>query len=964
MTSDRDNRSMGGSRSQHRDDSSLEPPEPPPFQAASSDDRFEDEEKRADDDDDDDNEDYGDNADGEGAMIEIDLEALTEASKKQADDNPTPTDARHNRAFMTVLHFVLTYPRWSFSLFLLFASWTTPLPTAQEQITQPFRDLQTVVRTEAKLYHDCVERSFRFQDVQMERMVAAEEKRVASVRNAANLLETARWTEQCSNATILVQRSLQNWFNMGLDLPNRTLLTENGAETTSCSADDRERLNELLGADLTKLNNSIQSILDAFIAQSLEALRRVVKYSQERSIYDYEYFVGIKLEAIIGVLDGFSTPAISLTLPEQKLVLELRNILQDLLDALRGAYVRIDLLTIRIAEFKASIEGFSLHYKDLYGRFAEIRAWVRDFLPDGFSLPDVFDISGLPIASALLPPIFQIPQFGGALPDIDDMISEYIIKALKLIGWVLEEAAKEATEQTRRIIEELLELLRKLTLLEDYDPPKYPRSDRVKGSDDEVAHLQGLADKTQADTEVALDDLKVLYSDVPEPIKDDVEDVDKPIVIGDANQTQFNFLDLSVPEIAIPVWILKVFGYVASFTFLIECAVQAVRFYKLKRKYESASVPDLPEIDYIQRIEEEQEEGNDDENKLSKLQLAQSILLKNMMNPMVVVGLVLLPFVLSVLIFWFPHVKATCIDSRRGTFLARHVFKQVQVNKANAQGYKLHTAAQWQCHRKQRAYCSRQSTESDIAYRNQAATFFALQTRFNESTEILGIVDRCVDLAKLDIAFQSNCCGLEGYMHDGTICPVNQQRDLCPVDEQASPPAAFPPVGETALNPACRVDPTIFLFDEALFNCSILEQTCTRVPCSGVDADLIEEMTIEADCSAEIHIIQVCLFLALTVFHAVMINIWDTLLFNGIMHLRWRKIKPDGIKLTTHVTAGGELVKGGDVQERTERFERALKRFELAGWTQIVLSAVVFLVWIASFVAIKKIVSHFAMYHA
>jgi len=896
------------------------------------------------------------------AMIEIDLEALAETDDDDDEDGEsTERQVRHNRAFMTVLHFVLTYPRWSFSLFLLFASWTTPLPTAQEQVTQPLRDLQAVVSSEAKLYHDCVENSFRFQDLQMERVVAAEVERVAEARADDQIIQIAAATDQCFNTSLTMQRSLQEWYNMGLDLFNRTVTAN---DTTICTANDQERLDGILGADLSVLNNSIQSILEAYITQSLETLRKLLQYSKDRSAYDYDYFIGVKLKAIIGVLDDFAIPAIALTLPEQKLMLELRIILQGLLDALQGAYVRIDLLTLRITEFEASIQGFYVNYIDLYDRFALIGIFVKDFVPDGFVLPDYFDISGVPLASALLPPIFQIPTFDGALPDIDDLISEYIIKAMKLIAWVLEEAAKEATEQTRRIIEEILELLRQLTLLDDYDPPQYPKSEGINTPEDEVAHLEGLAGKTQADTEEAVDHIRGIYDNVPQSDQSQLEGVETPI-IGETNQTQFRFLDLSLPEFIIPLWLMTLFGYFASVSFLIECIVQAVRFYRLKRKYEKECVPELPEIDYLEGNEDDEAEKEKEAgNKPSKVAVAKAMLLKNMMNPMVVIGLIFVPFALSILIFWFPHVKATCIDSRRGTFLARHVFKQIQVNKANAQGYALHTASQLQCHRKQRAFCSRHSTESDAAFRNDAAALFALQSRFNDTMEVFDIVDRCVGVEKLDEQFESNCCGLEGYTLDGTNCRVDQERENCPIDKHASPPMAFPRVVDAFLDPACQMDPASFSFEGALFNCSVLGESCKQVPCSGVDADFIEQMTIEADCSAEIYYIQVCLFLVLTVFHAIMINFWNALLFSGVMHLRWRKLKPEGIKLTTHVTATGELVKGGDLQERIERIEKAMKRFELSGWIQIGLSFAVFLVWMITFALLKKLVSKFDMYHA
>ena len=760
----------------HREDPLAAPP--PPDAAPFVED--EDEEEPKHEQDNDDKEEKSDVA-GVGTTVEVDTEALAEGAAAREEEFD-PKQVRKNRVFMTILHFVLTYPRWSFSLFLLFANWTTPLPTSHERVAQPVGDLRAVVQTEAKLYHECVETHFRFQDVQMDRAAMAEQDRVSAIRAARQIAQIAEDTMRCYNATVTVQRSLQQWYGMGLVLPNKTAEVAAGNGTSACSDYDRERLNELLGADLYVLNNGIRTILDTYIDQSLKTLHPILQYSQDRSAYDYKYFVGVKMDAVIGVLEQFAAPNISLLPLDPELNVEIRIMLQELEGALRFAYVRIDLLTVRITEFEVSIQAFFDNYVELRKRFVDIRNFVKDLLPEGVPLPSNFDIVDIPLPNALLPPVFAVPQFGNVLPDVDVEISKYIEQAILLIERIVKEAAEEASEQTRRIIEEFIELLRGLTLLEDYDPPKYPRSDRIETPEDEVANLQSLADETRVETQEALDDITGLHENVPEPVPSDLEDVDTSIIEDNNNQTQFKFLDLGVPEIDIPIWILTVIEYVCSFSFLVEIVIQAVRFYRLKRKYEKNCVPELPEIDYLKGTEDDDDkkEKEEKENKPSKLEVAQTMLLKNAMNPMVIVGLILLPFVLSILFIWFPHVKASCIDSRRGTFLARRVIKQIQVNKANAQGYALHTVSQLRCHRKQRVICSRKSSESDVAFRNDAATLFALQTRFNESTATREVVDRCIDTGSLDAEFGNNCCGLEGYSHEGVDCFVDQLREFCP----------------------------------------------------------------------------------------------------------------------------------------------------------------------------------------
>lgn len=898
----------------------------------------------------------------ERLVVESDLEALPNDAEREggdaegSDEPITQAALRKNRAIMTILNFLVFSPKWSVSLFLYLASRTTTLPTSNEKVMQPRQNLQAVVQTEAALYYDCVKTGYQLQDVQMDRVVKTEQDRVyrrhATIQTQIQV--AAKSTSRCINSTLAAQRAMQGWGALGLTVPR----TYNQTIVSTCTVDDQEQLAVMLSDDVTGIQNNVMSILEAYIAASLATMRKILQYSKDREAYDYNYFIGIKIHAVMDLLDHFTVPNIFLTFPEQQLTLELRGILQDLLDALHGAYIRVDLLAIRIAEFETSIRAFYLNYTDLYGRFAMIGKFVRDFLPNGIPLPGYFDISGLPLPSSLLPPIFEIPQFPGVLPNIDDLISEYIIKALKLISDLLQAAAEGASEQTRQAIDELIQLLKELLTLEDYNPPKYPRSQGIETPDDEVAYVQYLANQTTADTGNALNDLKKLSAGTPDyrPFIPD-EGVYAP-TLGDKNLTQFTFLDLNFPEIAIPVWILAAVGYIFSYTVLFDCATQAIRLYRLKCKYEKNATPNLPEIDYIAQTENKEKE----ESKPSKLQLAQAMLLKNLLNPWVFLALMIIPIALCILFFWFPHVKRTCIDSNRGTFLARHVFTQVLVNRANSQGYAFHMAAQLQCQTRQHSICSLESFQSDAAYRNDIETINSLQGRFNQSNDIRGVIDRCVDTGILDNQFETHCFGLEGYTVKKSS--ADQHWQFCPIDTQAVPPASFRPVGESLMGPACDFEWNSWNVTDSLFNCSVLEEACSEVPCTGVDANLIEKMTIDADCIVETYAIHVCIFIAFTIYHAIMINIGTSLLFNGILQVKWMSLKPDGIKFMTQVQRNGELVKGDDLEDRTDRIEKAMKRYVLAGYMQIGLSVAVCLFWIVTFFILKEFAASLEMYHA
>jgi hypothetical protein len=208
-----------------------------------------------------------------------------------------------------------------------------------------------------------------------------------------------------------------------------------------------------------------------------------------------------------------------------------------------------------------------------------------------------------------------------------------------------------------------------------------------------------------------------------------------------------------------------------------------------------------------------------------------------------------------------------------------------------------------------------------------------------------------------------NCCGLEGYTINNTTCLAEQQQNLCPIDGTLNPPGAFRPLGESTRVPACQSNASSWFLEDSSFDCSVLEQVCNDVPCSGVDAELIKEMTIDADCSAEIYSIHLCMFLALALYHAIMINLINRLFYNGVTHVRWRSLNPEGIKMMTHVREDGELVRGGDKEERTARIARTMQKFERVGWILIALGTFFALIWIWSIFILRKVVSGFDMYH-
>ena len=871
------------------------------------------------------------------------------ASVKEEQD-PSPEQVRTNRTRMTILHYILVYPQWSISLFLFFASLTTSIPSAQDQIWAPLENLRVVVDHEAMLYYDCVQSGFQNHDMHMNQAVLLEQERVTKVRTEVvrpRVDQIISSSSKCFNATQLAQRALQTWQNvLRLEIPDKT--TWNSTDNLLCTPHDRQVLSDLLSRDSTTVHDNVQGIFSAYAEASLKSMQKLVLYSKERSSYDYNYFVGLKMQATLQLLDHFAFPIINVQLPEQRLMLELRAILQDLLDALRGAYVHIDVLSTRLLEFEASVSAFRVNYMDLYGRFALINGFVSEFLPSGITLPNYFDVSGVPFPDSLLPNQFFIPSVIGGLPNIDDLAFQYIGKALQVIAQVLQDAAQEATNHTRHAINELFELLRNVMLLEDYDPPKYPQTDEVTSLDDEIGYLTKISESLKTDLFKVLDAIKNRPFDAPniDPFTSD----NTNISFSDKNQTKFDFLDLTYPEIGVPKWLLKMLGFILSYGFLIECCTQAYRLRSLRRKYEKSATPELPNIDYL--VESEDSVTNEESN-VYRVQAAQSMLIKHLMNPWVIIGLILSPTIILILFCWFPHVKSSCITSRQGTFLARKVFAPVLINKANSQGYALHVAAQAKCFSRQRSLCNTQIMASDSYYRADLEMLHMTEARFNESTFVRTVIDRCVNVNDLDERFTLNCCGLEGYSTDS--CSPGQQWQMCPIDTNAKPPASFQPIGDLVVDPSCIVDFGDYNFmQDSLFDCSVIQEACSDAPCSGVNEDLIQRMIIEADCSIESYCISVCIFLALAVYHAIMINVMNKFFFDGLLQIQWKRFKPDGIKLITQINGDGQMVKGGDIQERAARVDRVMKRYVLAGYVQLGMGVIVFTIWAKTFFALNQ----------
>jgi hypothetical protein len=116
---------------------------------------------------------------------------------------------------------------------------------------------------------------------------------------------------------------------------------------------------------------------------------------------------------------------------------------------------------------------------------------------------------------------------------------------------------------------------------------------------------------------------------------------------------------------------------------------------------------------------------------------------------------------------------------------------------------------------------------------------------------------------------------------------------------------------------------------------------------------LLRSQTIKSDCEVETYVIRCFLFVIVVLYHAVVINIFCTLVFKGTRQVMWRRLCPEGIKLRTYMTDNGDLVRGGDKLDRSRRISVVIQRFETHGKLQLGLGIVVGLVWFISIFLIR-----------
>lgn len=973
----------------------------------------------------------------------------------------TEQELQRNRTFMTIVHFVLTYPRWSLSLFLFLAAscagqgggggrGVIVCPTVQQAVQEPIHNVLALVALESQAYLDCVGHASLDQYSPPPPYASVDKHRLQFIADrqwqvSLDQHEHNQWQLQhnvtvmvqaCRHETTQAQRALTQWWYQQQEQQDPVSIAlgsvpwiDNDINSSRCTAQDREILiatgyeNGGSGGDfhrdeketaqqrIVALTGDIEQELSAWRQRTIHTATALAQYAQNRSTYDYDYFVGLQLTTAMQILQDWNVkvthalqmmdlpPTTTITLPEQDLLEQLRALMQGIWTLLDEARVRLEIMQTRLESFHVSIQAFRVSYQDVYERLAMALNFVQDFVPPSVPLPSFLDLSNIPRVEVLLPyPVWALPQFHPpTLPDVN--VEAFLSSIVQLLNTAVRNVVlldEPVGEIFLTLAEELLEALHNLFQLQDYNPPMYRSNNDGSNSDgsnsDGMNHDLEVMEQTNQESQQLISELlqEALFSSQTaatyweEQIQDQgsgtldsiassTEAMADTSMGGSSrfpnlpefgNATSFEYLEPIFPSFTVPEFLQVLFSFIFVHQWLLEIIVHLIRIIQLKHKYEKNATPDLPEIDLVAEDGDEEHASYYNESSWALLRLA--FLEHLLLTPWMMVGLLLLPIALLGVFVWFPHVEQSCLDTRNGTFVARNIFAPILINHASVAGNAQYAKAEFQCRRKQRTLCSQRFLESDHLYQSDGRNLQALVLDYNDSMAARDRFPRCLNLTELDHSFATACCGLEGYSNTnddkciGTGIPA-----LCPIDNNTVPPSAFEPIGR--MMGSLDEDETRMTcwksgwWEEVLvdsrFDCTNLleESLCGSTACTGVNSARIVEAIVEADCEVELFIVKCCVLVLVALYHGVVVNLISSLAFNGVKRLRWRSLKPHGIQFRTHVAeTDGTLVKGNDPQERLDRIQTALHRFQQVGQVQSTLSVILFLAWLVSFLVLRQ----------
>lgn len=867
-----------------------------------------------------------------------------DSSRGEVDTPSLDPEIQANRTNMAICNFFCTVLKWSIGFFLFLASYTSPLPTAHSAIREPIDELRALVRMEAKSYQDCVQRSSSRMQSQLENVATQDLAILSEIHesNKIHILEAQEVTGLCFSSTQEARRSLIQWENDGMALPWREAgrAHSDNPGTGVCTPQKFNQTAHFLGQDFRHYENQASDAMEAYLDESQSSFGRMQSYAEARFDYDFQYFVVSRIQPAIDYLAQHTAElqavAITFELDLSHLEARFRDSLVGLETVLEKAKHHIDILQEKLEQYAVSIGAFHTGYTNLYHRLELSVDYTIDLLPPGANLPDFLDLSELNVPEFYLPDTsLTWPEFGLDYQAIHDLLDQTAKECMMIMLEVLEHLQAQANQQLRGALQQLSNALLSTLELKDYNPPKFQGSrDNIGNFDQELDYQSDRQEETRAWMREALKNLRLQGLNV------DVDAFSTP-ELPPANYsyvestTNFEYLSMNMPRISIPEFLANLMAWLAVNTWAFEIAVQAYRLWRLESVYAKGAIPKVPEVNFGDG------DGESENYKTKYYLLTMVVKLMWMPHLVAMVGFTIVVGIISAR-FWYPHVHQSCIETTNGTFLARNFLSPWYINQASVLGNAHYHSAEFSCQQSQHVWCTDIAAQAEARHQADWTTFQSLYAQHNNSLGDLGLLQDCLDVESLSKSMNEACCGLKGYGTTECLFPDDL---TCPIDSTSTPPTAFLPLDTFLTSPSCQSDFEWHLSD-AQYSCSRLVEVCQHQPCAGVDQELIKSRTIQTDCEVQLYVINICYFLVAFVLHAACINIVCTLLFQGTQRILWRELSPNGIKLKTQIKENGDLVKGGNIEERAEKTKKATQRYEFVGKVELVTAAILFFAYV------------------
>lgn len=851
------------------------------------------------------------------------------ALKGEKKDDSDMTEIRRKRTNMAIVHFLLTAPKWSISLFLFLAACRVPLSSRNEAIDEPLQRLHTLVQLESHSYKQCVEESFDKLQLELKEVAREEYDRIQLLHDSNNdmIQNSQNLANTCANAAGKVHDALFRWRKDGMQISWVN-------NTSICNENDKQRLIDLLGGESLKVEEEVSLALDEYIQSSENSLSLVHQYAVDRFNYDFEYFVTDRIHPAMEFLEGnsFIMP-FHPSFDEEEVRRQIWESLSQVKNTMESMRAEVAHLDWKMREFFASVNAFYSAYDDLYNRFLLGATFIRDVIPPGISVPEYFEVSSIPLGVSLLPSTMYLP-FIEEFESTQDLLENATSHCLDVLNSLIHNLGAQANQHLRGASDHVTDRLSTLLHFHDYNPPKFVGS--REGIADPMQELDShsqLSRAIQNSTKAALAQLHGTGSfDGRDFMESNNMDFDEYYISEDG--TIFGYLQPRLPRMTIPELIERLISFLFANTWIVEVFLQGFRLWRLEATYARGAIPDLPEVDYS--------DDDKDPEQASASGLLMIKLFRSFASPRVVILLIFSPMFVLAVSFWYPHVKTSCDAPYEGTFLANNVFAPLAINEANALGNAHYIKGEFRCYQTRRRVCDQMQAESAVLSRTDMAAFQAVLYQHNHSMEAIEIVQNCVD-EETQKQINDSCCGLKGFSSECTTLPSDF---ICPIDKSSEREAAFRPLVEYLSEPSCDKENFHWNLPEDRYNCLPMVETCEKIACDGVNEDLIRSQVIQTDCKIELYALSCFLFLFWFIYHAIVVNLICTLAFKGIRQISWRKLSPYGIRLRTRLLEDGNLAKGRDKTDREERISTAIKRFELLGWFQCALGGLTFSIWL------------------